>query len=314
MLSNSTMDNSEEKLRFDSLLGYALTAAKDGEKVQIGFQINCKDIPPETKPKMTTFILDNLAYPEAFIRIKNGKLNPDFRLHNVHILMYADKARNEVLLNDEVRFKAHVKFADGKTFEAGQPVKENDIEDILALYPSDKNDPNAAHIMLTKFKDEWQYACDLIYDRERARKRFETSKSFFKTANYCMQEKLWGPLVDTLFSSTELCIQSILLLHHNPKFSTNQDHEQTRMLFAGHAENGNIDIKFADHYTKLTELRKQGRYLTGVHNNSFRIDESDAKGILDTTSELIEHTEKLLTAIDFSRKPKEGEYVAIGQG
>ena len=27
------------------------------------------------------------------------------------------------------------------------------------------NDPNAGHIMLTKFKDTWYYACDLIYDK-----------------------------------------------------------------------------------------------------------------------------------------------------
>jgi HEPN domain-containing protein len=229
-------------------------------------------------------------------------------------MMYADESRNEVLLNDEVRIKAHVRFKDGKKFNAGENVTQGDIEEILGLYPSEKNDPNAAHIMLVKLKNRWYFACDIIYDRMRVRKRFETAKQFLKMANYSMDQKLWGPMVDNMYSAAELAIQSILLLRHYPRFSTNQDHEQTRRLFTAYAENGNTDIRFAKHYDRLTELRSQGRYLNGVHNNAFRISESKAKELLALTAEIIDHVKKLLASVDVSRKPKAGEYIAIGKG
>jgi hypothetical protein len=62
-----------------------------------------------------------------------------------------------------------------------------------------------------------------------------------------MKKKLWGPFADTLFSATELAVQSILLLHHDPRFSTNQNHEETNSLFSVYAENGNIDTRFSKH-------------------------------------------------------------------
>lgn len=78
--------------------------------------------------------------------------------------------------------------------------------------------------------------------------RFELAKQFLKVARYCLEQKVWGAYVDNLHSASELAIQSILLLHHNPKFSLKQTHPDTHTLFSEHAKLGNIDIKFSDHY------------------------------------------------------------------
>lgn len=159
----------------------------------------------------------------------------------------------------------------------------------------------------------WYCSYDLIYDRKRVSARFNLAKCFLKGATYCLETGLWGPFVDTLYSGTELAIQSIFLLHHNPKFSLNQTHEETRKLFTNDASLGNIDTKYSDHYIKLDELRKKGRYLNGMHGKEFSIKDSEARELLKTSNELLSYVEDLLKSIDLSKKPTVGEYIAVGR-
>ena len=48
-------------------------------------------------------ILDNFVYPEVMRRVEKGLPSQNFRLYNVHLLMYADQTKNKILLNDKVR-------------------------------------------------------------------------------------------------------------------------------------------------------------------------------------------------------------------
>ncbi len=84
-------------------------------------------------------------------QVESGILPSDFKLPNVHLVMYADQRRNEILLNDNLRSMAHIKFKPEKSFQSGQPITEGDIEDILGIFPSRPNDQNAAHVILTKW-------------------------------------------------------------------------------------------------------------------------------------------------------------------
>jgi hypothetical protein len=300
-------------IKFNSIYGYSTTSAKPGERLAVAFRVNCKDnFPEEGKCNMAANVLDEIIYPEVMKLIKEGRLPLNFRLWKVHLLMFGDEFRNEILLNDDVRFLGNVLFENDKAFEEGEPVSQGDIKDILGLYPSTKCDPNAGHVMLVKVKGKWYYAAELIYDKDRVKKRFETSKSFLKVSNYCLENSLWGPFVDNVFSATELSIQSILLLQHHPTFSVNQGHDETITLFSAYARNGNIETKFSDHYQKLIELRKNGRYLTGLHGHSFSLDENRARDLIALTSELIQYVEKLLTSINLSQNPPGGHYIAFG--
>jgi hypothetical protein len=139
------------------------------------------------------------------------------------------------------------------------------------------------------------------------------AKAFFKVADYCLQEKLFGPFVDNLYSAAELGIQSLLLLQHNPQFSLNQTHEDTRKLFFEHAELGNIDTEFSNNYTRLGELRDKGRYLNGTHGRRFTINDLDANKIQQLTKNLISYVGKLLGQVDFMKKPAQGMYIPLGR-
>lgn len=311
---SSPVIESLEQIKLISLGAIAAEKPKSDNTFKMIFQVNCKDKFLEgVKSLMVTSILDNFAYPEVMRRIKNGSLSSDFRLDNVHLVMYANQNRNETLLNDEVRFMVNVQFNEGAKFEKGQEIRQADIQDILGLYPDSGNDPNAAHIILLKILGKWYCSYDLIYDRKRVSARFNLAKSFLEAATNCLKIGLWGPFVDTLYSGTELAIQSIFLLHHNPKFSLNQTHDETRKLFNQHAKLGNINIKFADHYIKLDELRDKGRYLNGTHGKEFSISESDAKKLVEVSNEVVSYVEDLLKSIDLSKRPPIGEYISVGR-
>ena len=303
----------KKPIKFESFFGFALSGAKKGELIPIGFQFNVNDGHDEAgKMVMSQHVLDDFVYPEIFRRIKQGDIEPTFRVQKAHVLMYSDYSRNNVLLNDEVKIKALVKLAPNKVFKKGDEVKQGDIVEVLGLYPNQKNDPNAAHIMLMKFNGNWVFAIDMIFDREKVRKRFFSADSFFQSAQINLQKKLWNPLIDNLFSVTELTVQSILLLHHYGNYSLKQSHEKTFSLFKGYCDTGNVPKKFFEHYKKMYELRKKARYLQGVHGKRFTIKKSDAEKYVVTTKEMMEHTKMLLSVIDLGRKPRNGEYVGLG--
>ena len=96
----------KKAIKFHSIYGYSTASARNGEKVSIAFRINCKnDLFPDGKLRMISNILDDIAYPEVIRRVKEAQLPIDFGLNKVHIVMFGDESRNEILLNEEVRLK-----------------------------------------------------------------------------------------------------------------------------------------------------------------------------------------------------------------
>lgn len=179
------------EVRFHSIFGYTTSSARDGERLTVTFRVNCKDnLPEEIKCKMASNVLDDVIYPEIIRLVNQGKLPIDFKVWKAHLLMYGDESQNEILLNDEVRFTGQVLFEEGRTISEGHPVAQDDIKAILGLYPSTKCPPNAAHVMLVKLNNKWYYAADLIYDKDRVKRRFETAKDFITVSNFCIENKL----------------------------------------------------------------------------------------------------------------------------
>lgn len=302
-----------EKFKLISFGGIAAEYAADFDKtVKLRFQINCKDkFLENTKSLMIFDILDNYAYPEVMKHVEKGMSPDNFRLYNVQLLMYADQNRNKILLNDDVLTVAQTKFKENKKFQKGDPIRQTDVEDYLGLYPSESVDKNAANVILTKLSGLWYCAYDLIYDRKRVGSRYELARQFLKVANYCLREKMWGAYVDTLHSTTELAIQSILLLHHHPKFSIYQTHPDTFELFCEHTKLGNIDIKFSDHYDNLKKLRSKGRYLNNMQDKEFALSNIEAEELTNVTKNLMNHVQKLMETVDLAKKPAVGEYCLL---
>lgn len=301
---------------FPSVMGVSMEYANAGDSVKIMYSLNCRDpLPPEWRLKFIQRDLDNLVYPEVVNRALNGTLADDFILRAAHILMYGNESRNEILLNDEVRFLAHVITKNGKEPKPG-PVTADNIADVAGLYPSERNDPNAAHIMLLKITGIWYYAFDFVYNGQMARIKLEESESFFAAAKTSSNEKRWAPMVDALYSATELAIQARLLLNHFGKFSIRQSHPNTKEIFSSHTKAGNLDSKYENHFSALKELRSRGRYQRGSHGKRFQVKESEVPNLLSLTKDLINFAHTFLRPRNMSRNPDEagGYVINIGQG
>lgn len=298
------------QIKIHSPFGYA---AEEGGRT-IAVKVRCEDsrFTRDELDKMAEDAAKIYGYKEAADRLQKGWIKSGFVISKIHAMFFADETQNRVLLNDEVRFVGNVTFTGGKIPNKGDGVSETEIERVLDFIPADNTDPDAAHIMMLWLRGRWVMACNLVYGRKRVRARFELARQFHKVATSCFHDRLSGPLVDNLFSSTELAIQSRLLLHHYGRFSTRQDHDTTRRIFRKYATAGNIDVKFADHYDHLNDLRTKARYLNGLEGKSFAIDDSEGEALLATTKELLDLIEGLLAKVDLTRKPKAGHYLGFG--
>lgn len=309
-----------KKIKFPSLVGFAITGGKDGDLVTIATWINCKDpFTPEAILHFAQTTLDDLVYPEVINRARHGILPVDFKLMNAHVLMYAE-SKNEVLLNDNVRFLANIIPVDGKEPKQMQPVTHEDIRDVLGLYPARNNDQNAAHIMLLRVKEKWYFASNFVYNIGLCKEKFAQSKAFYQTAQSSANSTLWVPVVDNLYSSVELAIQASLLITHRGEFSLpqNQKHRPTMVHLSAHSNAGNIDPKYKEHLANLNNLRMHGRYQRGTPNKKFELKDSEVKNLFNLSEELINHVDSILRSAENSRNSnaaaRDGYLISVGKG
>jgi uncharacterized protein (UPF0332 family) len=284
--------------KFPSLTGISLSNATEGQKVQISLISNCEDKTTIDKNVVCQNILDDIVYPEIIDRARNGQLLDNFRLSMAHIIMHIDETKNEVLLNEDVLFFGQVTLKDqGKmNINDGELLPVDNISEVHYLYACPNSPPNAAHILLLKINQRWYISYNFTYNKKLVRQKVNNSLQFFDTSKDIIEKNRWGPVVDNLYSSVELCIQSLLLMTHQGKYSSRQTHQSTEELFRIYADNGNIDKKFLELYHKLKNLRKKGRYLEGLHGKEFMPGEEQIKNYIILTNELIEYTKFLMNS------------------
>lgn len=304
----------KKQIKFESIFGFAITSAKKkGDIVGVGFQFNVSDhYSEESKLVMIQNTLNDFVYPEIMRRIEEGKINSKYQVRFAQIIMYSDHRKNEILLNDEVRLILNVTFKDNQSFKPQELVRFEKMDKLLGIYPSPKNHPNAAHVMLVKFNGKWHFAANFVYNRKFVEEKFSASRDYMKAVKNAFKESNWNPFVDNLFTVTELSAQSILELHHHNKYSHTQTHQSTTKLFKAFCENGNAPMEFFHQYEELVRERKKARYLRGTHGKKYTIAKNKAENYLTITINMLKYTENLLKMIDNNSKPRKGEYVGIG--
>jgi hypothetical protein len=109
-------------------------------------------------------------------------------------------------------------------------------------------------------------------------------------------------------------LQECNLFSQSRKFSIHQDRDSTNKLFAGYITNGNLDPKYAEHFSELRKLRRKGRYLRGIHDKEFAVEQSEIMKRFSLTKELIIYVKNLLHSRHISRNPPDGFIIALGKG
>ncbi|HET6589194.1 MAG TPA: hypothetical protein VFG45_03410 [Candidatus Nitrosocosmicus sp.] len=298
-------------LYIPSIIGYSLEdAAANNDKVKLGFKRNCNDEFPG-KAVMLTSLLEDFVYPYVFQKIRENRLPPNFRLTHAHFIMDTSGKCNQILFNEEVRFLVHVKLQQDEARKPNDPVHLKDIEDVLGLYPSKKNNPNAAHIMLFRTDKGWHLAFDFFYNKRQHLDKLKHSLQFLEAAKLTFDENLQGPCVDLQYSSIELAIQSIMLFDPKNNFENKKkSHPGTYVFFKEFIESTYIEKKYWDHYLYMKNLRSDGRYLNNIRQGGFDMDPSLFTEHMNKTAELIEYCRDIHSEIDATMIP-DGEYIGF---
>lgn len=279
---------------FSSITGISLSAAGAGEVVKISYRLNCKDETQVNRSIISRNMLDDLVYPEIMKQVSKGTLSTNFRLRKVHVMMFSNESKNKLLLNGRTRFRVQIK---PKAEMEKQLIRENDIEEILGIYPSKENDPNAAHVMMFKFKGDWLISYDFTYNLEKSGKHVELAKGHIKLAEQALENREFGLSIRNQHKAAILSFQSILVLN-NPRLSFKTNTSMLTHIFSEYIKNGNLDAKYSDLFIK----------------DSLRVgDEANAtEGIrqkVRLTKELAEQADLKLRSVEFYRSPPTGVYI-----
>ena len=140
----------ERGILFRSIGAYALEDSPEGDNTAIvGFMLNC-DYPKysELKDNFVNHCFDVIIKP-ALVKLPYKTPHID-TINRIHIIMYAAQSKNTILFNDEVRFEANVQFEGDKSYLPDDIISEEFFVKVLGLYPTQKNDINAAHVLFYK--------------------------------------------------------------------------------------------------------------------------------------------------------------------
>jgi HEPN domain-containing protein len=198
--------------------------------------------------------------PEIERRKKGGKINNDFILTKAQITFNPDKKENIVKLNDEVYANAYIKPKKGVLKQYGEPVFEDEVEDLNDIYPAKEEDQDLGHITIIKFKNYYYLSFDFRYNKKLASKYIKKAKEFLDSAVFSLSVKKWAPFIDNLYSSLELAIKAILLTFPDPKFKKKSSHKDIKIRFNMLSQSLHIDPVYQVCFKELSELRPKARY------------------------------------------------------
>jgi hypothetical protein len=289
--------------RFGSITGISMSSAEAGETVKISYRSNCKDeLPGLNKFAISRDMLENLVYPELLRRIKKRSLSTNFRLRKAHIIFFSKESKNQILLNGRTRFLIKIKLKAGVS--TNQAIRENDVEDVLGIYPSKQNDPNAAHIMLFKFKGDWLISYDFNYNSSKARKHIEAARIQIKKSEESLKQEDIRLFIKEQFQAAKLLVSSILVLN-NSKMSFKSNPSHLSDVFGLYAKTGNIDVKFSNFFNELKYLNGKDRiYMQGRISHY-----EDRSNMLNLSKELMAYADNKLKSIEYYRNPPSGIYI-----
>jgi uncharacterized protein (UPF0332 family) len=246
-------------------------------------------IDEESNKRLFNHIIQLYVLPEIDRRKELGIFSESFILDKAQIIFYGDR-RPIVRLNEETKILAHAKLKDGIKKDRGEMVSHKEIERIENLRLLDEEEPKCAHISLVKFGEDWLVSWDARYNKELARKHFETAKQFCISAQNAYDKNLFAPFVDNLFSCIELLAKSELLLISNKQFVQKTTHDGIQIKYNEFVNIGNAKKDFKNSLNKLRNLRDSARYL----KSDLKLFPSDAQRYLSISKEMLDYVENRL--------------------
>jgi HEPN domain-containing protein len=243
--------------------------------------------------------MDLYITPEINKRMKTGELSSDFVLSAAQVIFNPEKDNAVVRLNHEMRVQAHLKT--NSNIKDLKIINSVDVEAIsnLSLLPSDGED--CGHFTMIKINNGWSAYFDFRYYKGTCRNYLEAARQFLKVADFSMRNSLWNAFYDNAFSAAELAAKSALLTTSGNKPESVKNHKAIKSKFNFAAKIGNVQRQQSKVLNKLSEKRKEARYIEKNEN----IKSDDSAEILESIKNMIEHAESGIKTFEINAKLKD---------
>jgi len=247
--------------KFPSIIGFATKSVESGETASIATQLmlyNHKNVSDEDITIAHSQIYSTLSqwiFPFILKTFSNKKLPKDFVLYAVYIEMHSDETKNKILINEDTGFKIACKLKNKRELKKNDPIQMNEIDYLTSIQKEDE-DFNAATILLMQVNGSWFGKFDIIYNRENVIKKLDRAIDFFNSAIQNLNNSNMTGFYQSLWDSSELLAESMLLLHNQIKLKA--EHKKIKQVFK---EFCNVrQIAYFKDFEKIGQIRNNSRY------------------------------------------------------
>lgn len=237
-------------------------------------------------------IMDIFITPEVKRRQDARELPKPLSFYCAQVILFPDERKPLVRINEEVKAKAKVQYKPGISKKKGDPVYENEIEDLCHVDLGPDDDPDCGHIFLYLKGTSMSLWFDFRRNRALALKHVERAKEFYQIADYSLKRGNLAPFVDNIFNAAELSAKAMLLVMYDyqPSLRVKATHTAIQMRYNRFANLGNVMPEYKKTFNKLSGLRDAARYLKSPLN----ITEKKSHEMLDIIKKMIEDAESRL--------------------
>lgn len=198
--------------------------------------------------------------PEIARRKAAGLLPPDFAVYAAQVILDPGTEPPKIRFNEEVKFLVKGSFT--KEVRANDPVCLNEIKDIERIDLTEE-DMNCGHASMMLSLAGWHCTFDFRYNAGRIKTHLDAASEYIEVADFSLDNKFFGPFVETLWSAVELLAKGQLLAEVDQKALSSKKHNYlvSKLNLLGHHQR--TERRWAVLLNRLTELRPQARYLEG---------------------------------------------------
>lgn len=201
--------------------------------------------------------------PEIKKRQEKGDAPNPFELYAAQALFFADGRSREIRLNEEVQTVKEVKLKAGVSKKAGDPIFEDELEDIRSINLPPSEDANCGHFTLISFKGYWYGAFDFRYNKGEALSLLKVAEEFLITATEALSAGREHAAIDNLFSAAELAAKAFVITTPIPGHKEIKGHRTVHARFNMFARHGNIETDHRKTFNVLSQNRTTARYVGG---------------------------------------------------
>ena len=163
--------------------------------------------------------------PEVDKRILEGKLPKNFDsekdLKKAQVIMNPFVELDRIRLNGEVNGLLIGRYK-GSDRKLGEPVMENEVEDILDFKSTKEVNDVSRHATIIQLKGDWWIFFDFREkgqeNLKKAKECLQTAQDFYSAADILSEQAIYRPAVDSLYSATELAISAQLWISTSQRF------------------------------------------------------------------------------------------------